>query len=116
LSNACTNIGPIGIRRRMMGGVVWLIVSIAIGAMLFAMHASHFTRVWLVLPLFLSAIGFFQAQARTCVALARMDRLDADAGGPVTPDERPTLRRQANMVLIRSGLVAIAITVVLYFI
>jgi hypothetical protein len=84
--------------------------------MLFAMHGSRVTRVWLVLPLFLSAIGFFQAQARTCVALARMDRRDADAGGPVTSDEQPILRRQANMVLMRSGLVAIAVTVVLYFI
>lgn len=113
MSDSCANIGPSGIRRRRLGGIVWLVVSIfAIAAMLM-MHVSRAGRATIAIPVFLAAIGLLQAQARTCVVLERMDRRDADAGGPIADNERPMLRRQANAVLMKSAVIAVLVAAVM---
>lgn len=59
------NIGSAGRRRRLIGGVFWLVA----GAVSTAVIASAHARVWwyalLVAPFTLAALGYFQARAHT---------------------------------------------------
>jgi hypothetical protein len=116
MTEVCANIGPRGIRQRMMGGVYGLIVTVAILVLLVVMHAPRPSRLWLVFPLFLSAVGFFQARAKTCVALALAGKRDADTGDEITERERPIIQRQMVGVLARSAIAAVVVTALLYLV
>jgi hypothetical protein len=100
----------------MLGGVYGLIVTVGILVVLVAMHAPRASRLWLVFPLFLSAVGFFQARAQTCVALALAGKRDAETGDEITERERPLIQRQMMGVLARSAITAVVVTALLYFV
>ncbi len=114
MDEVCANIGPRGIRQRNVAGAVGLIVSLAIFAALVTMHAPRASRGWLVLPLFVSALGFFQAGAKTCVALAAAGKREPDTGDVVTERERAMIQRQMVSVVTRSAISAIVITSIVY--
>jgi hypothetical protein len=59
------NIGPRGRRRRMGVGVVGFGISLALGATLIAGGAAPRWRLLLALPLFVAALGYFQARDKT---------------------------------------------------
>ena len=56
------NIGPGGRRRRLKLGALALGVGVAIGVALFAAGVPRVWRLFLLLPLWLGALGFFQAR------------------------------------------------------
>lgn len=59
------NIDASGRRRRLVGGVVWLVVAAAATATLVALHAREGWYALLVVPFTLAALGWFQARERT---------------------------------------------------
>lgn len=59
------NIGSRGRRRRLLGGVFWLILG-AIGTVIVARaRAASVWYVLLVIPFSLAALGYFQSRAHT---------------------------------------------------
>jgi hypothetical protein len=59
------NIDARGRRRRLVGGVVWLVVAAAATAALVALRAREAWYALLVVPFTLAALGWFQARERT---------------------------------------------------
>ena len=59
------NIDARGGRRRLIGGVVWLVVAAAATATLVALRARAGWYALLVVPFTLAALGWFQARVRT---------------------------------------------------
>ena len=59
------NIDAGGRRRRLVGGVVWLVIATAATATLVALRARDSWYAVLVVPFTLAALGWFQARART---------------------------------------------------
>ena len=59
------NIDARGGRRRLIGGVVWLVVAAAATATLVALRARDGWYALLVVPFTLAALGWFQARERT---------------------------------------------------
>jgi hypothetical protein len=105
------NIDARGRQMRLGLGIVQL--SIAAGALviLIAAGAPRGYRALLAVLWGLGALGVFQAQQSTCVALAA--RGERSLGGRVEPlpdAEREAIRRQATSVYIRSFVTAAALT------
>ena len=65
MAERVANIGATGARRRRASGIVWLVISAAAAIVLFALHEPRAMRAILVIPIALSAIGFFQSRDKT---------------------------------------------------
>jgi hypothetical protein len=70
-AGVCANIGPRERRIRNIWGVAGACAAILVASALLEIHATRPLRLVLAVPVFISAIGFLQARARTCVAFAR---------------------------------------------
>ena len=64
----CENIGPAERRKRNLVGVVGTVIAVLLTAGLLETHAFWPWRLLVGLPMFVAAMGFFQARAHTCVA------------------------------------------------
>lgn len=65
MTERIANIGERGARRRLMGGVVWAVLSVAALVVLLVAHAPRWSRAWLVIPFAFAATGYFQARDKT---------------------------------------------------
>lgn len=63
------NIGPAEIANRRMIGVNWLIISLAFLTIIYLLHFPPYFRFAIVLPLIISASGFYQAAFHFCSGL-----------------------------------------------
>ena len=59
------NIGDRGARRRLISGVVWIVIDAGVLIALLVTGAPRVARLILAIPVGLSAIGFLQARERT---------------------------------------------------
>ena len=59
------NIGPWGARRRRLGGVVWLALSVTTLIALVVRGAPRLDRLWLMIPFGMAAAGFLQSREKT---------------------------------------------------
>ncbi len=59
------NIGVRERRKRMASAVVGLAIGACLGVVLIAYGASRLSRLWLFLPLWIGALGYFQAREKT---------------------------------------------------
>lgn len=110
---SCANIGARERRMRLWLGIGQLIVAAGVLVSLVASGAPRGYRALLVVLWGLGALGIFQAQQRTCVALAaRGERSLEGVVEPLPDRERAAIRRQATSVYIRSFLTAAALTLV----
>lgn len=64
-SGHVSNIDDRGRRRRLIGGVVWLVVAALATAAMVALRARDGWSALLVVPFTLAALGYFQAKQRT---------------------------------------------------
>lgn len=99
--HACENIGPRERSLRNRVGVFGLALTALLAGALLETRAPLATRLTLALPLMVSAMGFLQARARTCVAFVRADiKVMGDSrkdGIAVTdPAERAAFRKKAR--------------------
>jgi hypothetical protein len=64
-SRTLENIGPKERRKRLRMGVAVLAISVGIWMALIAVGANRWWRIILFLPLWMGALGFFQAREKT---------------------------------------------------
>jgi hypothetical protein len=114
-SAVCPNIGPRERQRRLVGGFVFLAVAACIAGCLILFDAPRPWRLLVFLPAWAAAIGFFQASAKTCVALAARGLKNMDAGDEqiTNPTELTQVRAQSRGVHIRAALAAVVVAVLL---
>jgi hypothetical protein len=112
---ACANIGPRQRQRRLMAGLVFLLVTAGVAVSLIVFDAPRPWRLLVFLPAWAAAIGFFQVRARTCVALAARGLKNMDAGDEKITDqlELERVRTQSRAVHIRAASVAGAVAALL---
>jgi len=82
-------------------------------ALLIALDRSGMARWWRItaFPLWaISALGFLQAWARTCVVLAMQGTCDAETGRTLSTNEAEALRCRGKAIMRRVVLVALAVT------
>ena len=108
------NIGPAGIRRRMIGGVIGIAIGVALVVAMILLGEPRTWRAFAFAPFWLGTLGVFQAREKTCVAFAARGLRDLDAGAglvPVTDEaERAALSAQARAVRLRATATAVALT------
>jgi hypothetical protein len=96
-------------------GAVALGIAIVAAIVLFAAGIERGWRAVLFVPLWLAALGFFQARDKTWVKLAARGLRDMDQGAaPITePGELAQVRRQARSVHVKSLVSAALVTAIL---
>jgi len=113
-SSAVRNMGDIGVSRRLGVGWIALVLGVALGVALAWTGQPRTVRLVVCVPFWLAALGFAQAQAKTCVSLAARGVKDLDDGqGPVplTDDtERRALDARARGIHVRALGLAFVLT------
>jgi hypothetical protein len=96
--------------------VSFLIAGAILAAILLVMSVARPWRLVVFVPLWIGAIGVFQAREKTCVALVARGERNMDAGAePVRdPAELKQLRAQARSVYVRSLVVAAVLSAVVF--
>lgn len=102
------NIGSKERRKRKAFGIVLLVASAILGALLVGLGAHRLWRLALFLPIWVGALGVFQATDKTCVALASRGQRDMDSGPEAISDaaQLSQIRRQVRFVHVKSLLLA----------
>lgn len=108
------NIGPRERRRRVVMGVVMIVLTALAAAWLVTGGAPRPWRLLVFVPAWIGALDVLQVRARTCVLLAARGVRNMDHGNePLTdPRERDRVRAQARAVHLQSALLALAVTAV----
>jgi hypothetical protein len=98
------NIGPRERSMRIRFGVGFMAAGFLLAATLLVMSVGRPWRLVVFVPLWMGALGIFQAREKTCVALVARGERNLDAGAePVSdPAELERLRAQARTVYVRS--------------
>ena len=100
---ACENIGPRERALRNRVGVFGLAIAALLAGALLETRAPLVARLSIALPLMVSAMGFLQARARTCVAFVRADvkvmgDSRKDSVAVTDPAERAAFRKKAREI------------------
>jgi hypothetical protein len=100
--------------KRLMSGVVGLVIAIGLLAALMAFGLERWWRLLLFLPFASATTGFFQWQDKTCVGLTRLQsrKLGDKIEKIEDPAELAQVRRQANRVYWKALLTAIPLTLI----
>jgi hypothetical protein len=109
------NIGPREqFKRRLMGRVA-LIAGVALTVVLIGYGAPRLLRLVIFFPLWMAALGFFQARDKTCIALAARGTCNMDAGEREIDDPvlRAKLREKARRIHLRALVMAVALTLLI---
>jgi hypothetical protein len=106
------NIGPEERKKRITIGSTTMAIGAALAVYLVASGAPRPWRLLVLLPLWVGAIGLFQAKEKTCVALTARGMRNMDAGDEVVTNasELEQMRAQARKVHIESFLTALLLT------
>jgi hypothetical protein len=108
------NIGVSGQRQRRRAGVIMLAVALLLVVLLAVTQASRWWYLGVFPFLWVSALGFVQAQQRTCVAFAARGVCELDDGrrSPLDQDAADILKKRGRMIMWQSAAVAGAATMV----
>jgi hypothetical protein len=109
------NIGPREqFKRRLMGRVA-LIAGVALTVVLIGYGAPRLLRLVIFFPLWMAALGFFQARDKTCIALAARGTCNMGAGEQEIDDPvlRAKLREKARRIHLRALVMAVALTLLI---
>src|SRR5262245_2917850 len=106
------NIGRTGQLRRRRAGVLFAALGAAVTIALVIAGASRWWRMAVFPFLWFGALGFIQAQARTCVAFAARGMCELEDGRSMPLDEATAARMKvrARGVMVKSTVIAAAIT------
>jgi len=120
-SVVCFNLGPRERQKRLVVGLMGIVVGIAAFVMLRA-SAAPWWGYLVLMPIFMAgAVGLIQWRERTCIAFARQGVRNLDRGPePITDEaEKQALRARAASIQQRAALIGVLVTmlaVVLSFI
>ena len=111
---AAVNIGEREQLKRRVMGIVCLVVGAGLAFMLIAYDAPRLFRVVVFFPLWMAGLGLFQAQAKTCIALAARAACNMDRGEEKIEDENLVgrIRLQARRIHRRALVLALVLTVI----
>ena len=111
---SAVNIGPGERRKRRVMGIAALGAGALLAFALVAAGAPWWTRAVVFFPVWLAALGLFQAREQTCVALAARGVCNMDAGEAPVEDESAAreLREKARRINRRAMLIAAIVTLV----
>jgi hypothetical protein len=109
------NIGPREQFKRRILGRVALIASAALTFALIVGDAPRPLRLVIFFPLWMAALGYFQAREKTCIALAARGACNLDAGEKKIEDKNlaARLRLKARRIHIRALIMAVALTLLI---
>ena len=109
------NIGPREQFKRRMLGRVALIASVALTIVLIGYGAPRLVRLVIFFPLWMAALGYFQAREKTCIALAARGTCNMDAGEQEIEDSmrKAKLREKARRIHLRALIMAVALTLLI---
>jgi hypothetical protein len=109
------NIGPREQFKRRLHGRVALIASVALTFVLIGYGAPRLVRLIIFFPLWMAALGYFQAREKTCIALAARGTCNMDAGEQKIEDSRriAKLREKARKIHLRALGMAVALTLLI---
>lgn len=109
------NIGPRERRKRQVIGVTMTLVTVVVAVWFLTTDVPRWWRVVVALPALLAGLGFFQARAQTCVALAAKGTMNLDDGDRAVGDADllSAMRRQSNRVILQAVVAAALVTLVL---
>lgn len=108
------NLGPRECRKRLLIGIVMLVLSIALLLLFVQAGISRSLRTVIFIPNFIAMLGFFQTRNKTCVILSAMNVRNMDHGNEKIKDPvlAQKIRRQAERIYFHSALAAASITVI----
>ena len=109
------NIGPREQFKRRLLGRVALIASVALTFVLIGYGAPRLVRLVIFFPLWMAALGYFQAREKTCIALAARGTCNMDAGEQKIEDpvRKAKLREKARKIHLRALGMAVALTLLI---
>ena len=116
MTGPVTNLAERGVRQRRTMGVIWLVISLIATGSLIVFDAPRVWRLALVIPFALAAVGFIQAQERTCVALGAAHKRENPDGtfSDVPAQECPAINRKVASILVRVVLISLAATAIVW--
>ena len=85
------NINPQEIRRRRQSGHLGLALTVVLTAIALVLDVSWYFRIVVIIPAFLSAIGYLQAHNKFCVGYASAKQQHADDGEVVAITDKEAL-------------------------
>ncbi|MGA9769820.1 MAG: hypothetical protein WBV94_12320 [Blastocatellia bacterium] len=106
------NIGPREQFKRRLLGRVALIAGVALTVVLIGYGAPRLVRLVIFFPLWMAALGYFQAREKTCIALAARGTCNMDEGEQKIEDPgvQAKLREKARRIHRRALIMAVALT------
>ena len=109
------NIGPREQFKRRILGRISLIASAALTVVLVGYGAPRWSRLVIFFPLWMAALGFFQAREKVCIALAARGTCNLDAGEEKIEDRNlaARLREKARRIHLRALIMAVALTLLI---
>ena len=115
-TESVTNLADRGVQQRRTLGIIWLVISLMAVGSLIVFGAPRVWRLALAVPFALAAVGFIQAQERTCVALGAAHKRENPDG---TLSEMPAeacaaINRKISSILVRVVLIAVAATAIVW--
>ncbi|HKS40722.1 MAG TPA: hypothetical protein VJX74_08890 [Blastocatellia bacterium] len=109
------NIGPREQFKRSLLGKVALIASVALTFVLIAYGVPRLARLVIFFPLWMAALGYFQAREKTCIALAARGTCNMDTGEQKIEDpmRKAKLREKARKIHLRALVLAVVLTLLI---
>lgn len=109
MTTITANINKAGQRKRLIGGIVSIVIGLLLLALLHQADAGRWWRL-LVFPSFwLGALGVIQAQARTCVAFAAAGVCELEDGTRQPLDSKTAALFKLRAKTINVGALALAV-------
>ena len=114
MTTCVANIGPRQRRRRLIGGIVWLVVALGTMTVVRSPDLDRPWRLLVFLPALFAAVCLLQVREKTCVVLAATGQRNLDAGNERVTDEREQrlLRHQARRVMLGATAAAAVVTLI----
>jgi hypothetical protein len=110
------NINPWEIKRRRMSGHIGLALTIILTAIAFVIHVTWIFRIVVIIPAFISAIGYLQAHNKFCVGFASAKQQHADDGEIVAITDKEALakdKQKTRSMNLQATIIAAAVTAII---
>lgn len=109
------NINPQEIKKRRQAGHFGLAMTILLVAIALILHVSWVFRIVVIIPAFLSTIGYLQARNHFCVGYAGAKQQHADNGDVVTITDKDAIeldKRKTRSMNLQATIIAAAVTAI----
>ncbi len=109
------NINPWEVKRRRQAGHFGLAVTIVLVGLSLLMHIPWVFRIVVIIPAYISAIGYLQAHNKFCVGFAGAKQQHADDGDIVKITDKDAIeldKRKTRSMNLQASIIAAAVTAI----